>query len=322
MPRRVGQAVLVVLAMLLGFPADVRAQPAIELLSFAREHRGAPIQVGGTLLLPPGTGKVPVMVVHHGSGGVSETREYRYAREMVALGVGAFVLDSFKPRGITSTVSDQAAVSALEMTLDAFGALQALAKHPRVEATKIGIVGFSKGGTVVLRTARKRQAAAAKVPPGQRFALHVAFYPACGDHFHNVETTGAPILMLLGAADTYAGVAPCTEWAEKLKAGGAKVEVKIYPGARHGFDGGSAYTVATGENWSGCVFTEQPDGTWRERKSAIQFIDARGKRDDTAFQKALAGCRTRGVSGGPDPAAAKESMTDFKTAVSRHLLGR
>ena len=105
-------------------------QPARETFSFPREYRGKPIQVGGVLILPPGTGKVPAMVIHHGSGGVTESREFRYAREMVAMGVAAFVIDSFKPRGITNTVSDQSQVSTQGVTEDALFALKEPLNNP------------------------------------------------------------------------------------------------------------------------------------------------------------------------------------------------
>ena len=248
-----------------------------ETLVLQREHRGKPIQVPGQLMLPAGNTKVPAMIIHHGSGGVSETREYRYARELVGMGVAALVIDSFKPRGISTTVSDQDAVSSLEMTNDAFAALRALAAHPRVEAARIGIVGFSKGGTVALLAAHERHAERASLSPGLRFALHVPVYPACTSHYLRPKTSGAPIILLLGAADTYAGVAPCTEYAEKLKAQGAKFQIKIYAGAPHGFDGDNAYSVATGENYSRCIFEEQADGTWKERVSGQVTNNRQGR---------------------------------------------
>ena len=51
------------------------------------------------------------MIVHHGSGGITDARERRYARELVKMGVAALVLNSVKGRGVASTVSNQAAVS-------------------------------------------------------------------------------------------------------------------------------------------------------------------------------------------------------------------
>ena len=95
----------------------------------------------------------------------------------------------------------------------------------------------------------------------------------------------------------------CEEYAAALKAEGARVEVTVYPGAKHGFDGGQAYNVPQGENYSRCVFVQQPDGSWKERTSGITTMDAKGQRLEEANKKALAACRTLGVSGGPDPEA-------------------
>ena len=270
-------------------------------------------------MLPPGTGRVPAMVIHHGSGGVTEGREFRYAREMLGMGVAAFIIDSFKPRGIVNTVSDQGQVSTAEVTEDAVVALKTLATHPRLDATKIGIVGFSKGGIVALRTAMERYTSRI-LPPGLRFALHVPMYPGCELHQLRPKMTGAPIYMLLGGADTYTGVAPCTEQAEKLKAAGAQIEVKIYPGAGHGFDIDTTYSVAKGENWSKCIFEEQPDGTYKDRVTGEIVSDKQGKTIEAGRARALAACRTYGVSGGLHARTRAAALVDLKTYVRKHLL--
>lgn len=295
------------------------AQPIEQKLSLPREHRGKSIEVPATLMLPPGTGKVPAVVVHHGSGGVTQSREFAYAKEMVAMGVAALVIDSFTPRNIKTTVSDQSSVSALEMTADTFAALKALAAHPRIQADRIGHFGFSKGGTVSLYAALERNRSRWS-SPGLRFAVHVPFYPACNNHYLKPRSTGAPVYMLLGADDTYAGVEPCTQYADIMRKAGWNVDVKIYPGARHGWDTPTAYNVASGENWSGCVFLEQPDRSWQERSTGTVVFDASGKRNEEGYKKALAACRTSGVSGGPNPAAKAASMADLKAILKRHLL--
>lgn len=46
-----------------------------------------------------------------------------------------------------------------------------------------------------------------------------------------------------------------------------------------------------------------------------------GKPIPDAIAKAMAACRTLGVSGGANDAAAKQSMDDLKGYVRRHLLG-
>ena len=299
--------------------APAGAQDVRERIAIKQTFKGKAITITGELFLPPGVAKVPAMIVHHGSGGVSDERERRYARELVQLGVAALVLDSFKGRGVASTVRDQAAVSTNDMLGDAFAALKALAGHARVDAARVGIVGFSKGGSVALLAASEARAAKA-LPEGLRFALHVPFYPACVNHHYKPKTTAAPIYLLLGGADTYVGVAPCQEYAATLKAEGARIETVVFPGAMHGFDGGSTYRAASGENWSRCVFMEQPDGSWKERTSGRTTNDTSGKRIEAGYRQALAKCQTYGVSGGPNAAAKAKSMAELKTYVRRHLL--
>jgi dienelactone hydrolase len=315
---RLAAVMAAALALGAAVPAAVAQEPS-EKIALKRPFRGQEVAISGDLYLPPGNTRVPAMIVHHGSGGISDSRERRYARELVKMGVAALVLDSFTARKISSTVSKQDALSSNEMMGDAFAALQALAAHARIDGKRVGIVGFSKGGSVALLAAH--EAKAAKVSPrGLRFALHVPFYPACVNHYYRPKITGAPIYLLLGEADTYIGVGPCREYAAILKAGGARIETVLFPGARHGFDGASSYSVATGENWSRCVFVEQPDGSWKERTSGAVTNDTRGRRIEAGYRQALARCRTLGVEGGPDAEARAKAMSLLKSYVQRHLL--
>lgn len=301
-------------------PPFAQAQPQREVLSFQAPSRNGPVTVTAELFLPPGAApgavdaKLPAMLLHHGSGGVSDAREYAYAREFTAMGVASIIPDSFTPRGVKSTVTDQGTVSTNDMLADAFGALKAAAAHPRIDATRIGIAGFSKGGAVALRAAL--QAIADRYAPnGPRFALHVPFYPACETHYRDTRTTGAPILMLLGAADTYVGTESCRIVADSLKAGGARLEMVIYPNAQHGWDGtGAAWSQPNGENWSKCFFVQQADLGWVEQLSGIRTAGPDGRPNADA-PKALAVCRTRGVSGGPDAATKAASLGALKQAM-------
>ena len=311
---------LVALVLLLpAATACAAGQLTRENLTFPREYHGKQATITAVLQLPEAAGRVPAMIIQHGSGGVAAEREGRYAREMVNLGVAALVIDSFKSRGIASTVIDQAQVSAQEMAEDAFAALKLLATHPRIASDRIGILGFSKGGSVALLTALERRAKRA-LPDGLRFALHVSLYPSCDSQYFRPKSTRAPIYLLLGGADTYAGVGPCQEYATALKAEGAAIEVTVYPGAAHGFDTQRSYRVPNGENWSRCVFLEQPDGSWRERTSGVVTHDSSGQRIEAEYRRALAVCRSNGVSGGPNAAARTKAMAALKSYLHKHLL--
>jgi dienelactone hydrolase len=312
--------VIALLLALAALCAPAAAQGVRERIAVDRTFKGRAIAVTGDLMLPSGRDKVPAMIVHHGSGGVSE-RERRYARELVKWGVAALVLDSFGARGVKSTVRDQASVSSFDMLDDAFAALKALAGHARIDASRIGILGFSKGGSVALLSAHQVRAERA-LPGGARFALHVPVYPTCTTQYYRPKTTGAPIYLLQGGADTYAGVAPCQDYAAALRAEGARIETVVFPGAQHGFDGRASYRNPHGENYSRCIFAQQPDGTWKERASGVTAIDANGRRIEARYKRALAKCRTYGVSGGPDPSARARAMALLEGYVRRHLLDR
>lgn len=297
-----------------------------QTIDFEGRQKGQPVRVTAEIYWPAAQGpanqgSVPAMVIHHGSGGISDQREGRYARELAAMGVAAVVIDSFRPRGVSSTVEDQSAVSGPDFNFDALAALKALGTNSRIDRNRIGIMGFSKGGTSALMAAHLNQLAAAGVPSGLRYALHVPFYPSCSTQYYRPRTTGQPIHMLLGGADTYVGVEPCTTYAEALRANGAQVEVKVYPGAGHGFDGGRAYFMPRGENYSQCVFQQQPDGSFVERKSGVTTNTANGMPVDGAMAKALAACRALGVSGGLQEAAAAQSLVDLKSYVRHGLQG-
>ena len=60
--------------------ASVQAQQR-EMISFESRQKGQPAQVTAEIYWPARPGPVPAMVIHHGSGGISDTREGRFARQ-------------------------------------------------------------------------------------------------------------------------------------------------------------------------------------------------------------------------------------------------
>ena len=74
-----------------------------------------------------------------------------YARELSRQGIA--VIDSFKPRGLRNVISNQSLVSSWDMENDAFAALAELQKDERIDPSRIGIMGLSKGGLVAQNAA-------------------------------------------------------------------------------------------------------------------------------------------------------------------------
>lgn len=195
--------------------------------------------ISGDLQFPDKPGTVPAMVVLHGSGGPNRTTAVEWARWLRAMGVATFNVDSFTSREIANTVGDQSQISYPASALDALVALKVLAKHPRIDRNRIGVIGFSRGGAATQMAAidsfRK-----GVIDDDLKFAVHLAFYGSCS---RVGKTTGAPIVHFFGADDDQFNEAGCKEATEFIKRLGGDIELVIYRGARHGFDSnqGPAY---------------------------------------------------------------------------------
>jgi dienelactone hydrolase len=307
MPRLL--AVLFVIT--LDDPALAERRETFQVTSVSRNTTAA---IDVTLLLPEaGTARVPAMVIVHGSGGVRPSREFAYAQEFLKLGVAAAVVDSFRGRGVASTVRDQDKVRSQDMLVDAVNTLMALARHPAIDPDRIGIIGFSKGGTVVTKAALRRY-----VEPlarnEARFALAIALYPWCGDFPLDLRAAGTPVHLLLGSDDSYAGTASCLEYARRVQAAGGTVVVKTYA-AKHGWDvpGSADWSDKQGQNHSKCIYDETAAGTWIERGSKIKVRDA--NKPTASAAKAVARCMTHGVSGGYSREAHAQSLQDVRRLV-------
>src|SRR5690349_4226768 len=77
---------------------------------------------GGQLRIPNGTGRLPVVVLQHGSGGMGANIEM-WAREFNAMGIATFALDGFTGRGLTQVSTDQAKLGRLNFILDIYRSL-------------------------------------------------------------------------------------------------------------------------------------------------------------------------------------------------------
>src|SRR5437763_14147153 len=67
------------------------------------DPNGKPVTVTGEFRIAQGAGKLPVVILIHGSGGVGPNIE-SWARDLNALGISTFALDGFTGRGLTSEI--------------------------------------------------------------------------------------------------------------------------------------------------------------------------------------------------------------------------
>jgi dienelactone hydrolase len=200
------------------------------------DKNGTAVTIAGELRIPRrGSDKIAVVVLQHGSGGVGGNVD-RWAQELGGIGLATFVIDSFTGRGLRSTSADQELLGRLNTIVDDYRALELLAAHPRIDPTRIALMGFSRGGHSVLYASMKRFQRL-HGPEALEFAAYIPFYPPCFTTYIDDENVSdKPIRIHHGAADDYAPVAPCRLYVERLRKAGNDVVLTEYPNAYHLFD--------------------------------------------------------------------------------------
>ncbi len=231
------------------------------------DKAGVPVTLAGALRLPkPGTDKLPLVMLIHGSGGVGGAGGSvdAWSNELNAWGIATFALDSFTARGITSTVSAQWQLGRLAMIYDIYRALEIVSRHPRIDAARIAVMGFSRGGQAVLYASLDRFQKMHGPAGGAQVAAYVALYPTCNTTFRGDEEVAAkPIRILHGAADNYVPVAPCRDYVARLTKAARDVKLVEYAGAHHVFDApgaGSSRVIAAAQTTRNCRLAEGEGG--------------------------------------------------------------
>jgi dienelactone hydrolase len=216
----------------------------------------------GQFRIAGGSGRLPVVVLQHGSGGMAPNVEM-WARELNAVGVSTFALDGFTGRGLTQVNTNQALLGRLNFILDIYRALDVLAKHPRVDSQRIAVMGFSRGGQAALYASLKRFHKMWN-KSGIEFAAYIPFYPDCATTFvSDTDVADRPIRIFGGTPDDYNPIVRCKAYVERLKAAGRDVQVTEYPNAPHAFDNPllpPTVVVSGGQTVRHCVIREQPAG--------------------------------------------------------------
>lgn len=200
--------------------------------------------------------RVPAVVMMHGRAGAYSSaadgrydastlsRRHRMWGELWARqGYLAILVDGFGPRGYPQGFPrfsyrhrppevDEVAVR----PLDAYGALAYLRTRVDVVPDRIGLQGWSNGGSATLSA---MAAAGLSGPtPATGFRAALAFYPACGlkGRFKDGYRPYAPVRVLHGTDDEEVSPRRCDALVEKSRAQGGDIRIYLYDGATHGFD--------------------------------------------------------------------------------------
>ena len=266
------------------------------------DANGKATTTSGQLRLATSSGRLPLVVLQHGSAGMTPNVEM-WARELNKIGVSTFALDGFTGRGLTEVNTNHALLGRLNFILDIYRALDVLAKHPSVDPTRIALMGFSRGGQATLYASLNRFHRLWN-RSGVEFAAYVPFYPDCMTKFQSdTDVVGRPVRIFGGTRDDYNPIAACKAYVERLRAAGADVQLTEYPNASHAFDnplGAQPAAMQPGfQSVRNCKIQEVADGLLinTDTKQPFAYTDA---------------CVVHGVHIGHDPVATREAKQAVK----------
>jgi len=206
-----------------------------------------PTMLDGYLFKPKGDGRHPALVFLHGCGGLLNARsgeinlrEADWAARLTRVGYVVLMVDSLSPRGHGEMCSRRGFDRGiyLQRPKDAYGALRYLQAQPFVRPDRVGLMGWSQGGGVILLSIRTDSLGRSAELPAEDFRVAVAFYPgSCNAQvLRSSWNSEIPLLVLIGERDNWTPVTPCKALVDGAVGRGSKVEMRIYPDAYHDFD--------------------------------------------------------------------------------------
>ena len=262
---------------------QLRPQPRVSYVTFPNAAQEHPLTIAGQLRIPLRDGKVPAVVIVHGTSGVDSRGSY-HAEALNDAGIATLELDMWSARGLSGGTGPNGRPAGVPETLpDAYGALQYLAARPEIDPQRIGITGFSWGGVVSMLTATRPYSELYLGANPLRFAAHAPFYPVCWGYnkipgYEFAELTGAPVFIQSGECDAYDEPDSCTKLVNGLpEPERRQVTVTMYPGATHAFNRLEPTQTVTDPfahlGQGGEVkFEAHPDAAARSRRATVEFF--------------------------------------------------
>ena len=178
------------------------------------------------LVKPEGNGPFPAVIMMHGCSGETPYQD-AWENRFVQWGYVVLRVDSLTPRK-KKTFCDMPAPTTKPRAQDAYDAKTYLVELPFVDKQKIGLIGWSHGGSAALYVVDDLTPIERR---GNPFQCAVLFYPYC----FSIYNLNAPLLILTGEKDDWCPPAGCKSLVTSNKSQ-FEIELKIYENADHCFD--------------------------------------------------------------------------------------
>lgn len=190
--------------------------------------------INAQLMMPEGPGPYPALLLLHTSGGL-QTGDTEYAKRLVAEVYVVLVPAFLEAYGIQAKTRQLTFTTYAQPIFDDFVAsLEQLRRNNKVNARKLGAIGFSNGSYFALWLAATGQVQAGVSYYG---ALSGAGTDRSLSRFQQVfSAQSAPVLILHGTNDSTVPIGKAIELEKILAEKQAPHEFYPYPGAEHRFD--------------------------------------------------------------------------------------
>ncbi|HMB84653.1 MAG TPA: dienelactone hydrolase family protein [Terriglobales bacterium] len=198
--------------------------PTISQSELTSQSGGKPIRLDA--YLPEASdGLVPAVIALHGAGGSVSGME-RYSGTLAAQGFAVYLLHYFDRTGIASADKQTIFRNFPLWMKTLWDAISFVETQPQVDGERIALLGFSLGAYLSLSNAAI----------DHRVKAVVEFFGGMPKEMNLFMRRLCPVLILHGEADPTVPVDEAYQLQKLLEKKGIPYEIKIYPGAGHGFE--------------------------------------------------------------------------------------
>jgi carboxymethylenebutenolidase len=198
--------------------------PTVSQSELTFQSGGKPIRLNA--YLPETTAApLPAIVALYGAGGNVSGME-RYANTLAGHGFAVYLLHYFDRTGTESADKPTILRHFPLWARTLWDAVSFVEKQPRVDGKRIALLGFSLGAYLSLTISAI----------DHRVQVVVDFFGGMPKEVNFFMRRLCPVLILHGEADSTVPVEEAYQLQKLLEKKGIPYEIKIYPGAGHGFE--------------------------------------------------------------------------------------